>query len=179
MARSYAHVQAVESAENATDRAWPMTPAVGVAPWDSISGQRGASRIIRRETMTRYLWICFGSAVGGGIRYLVSGWTQRALGPSFPYGTLAVNLVGSFLLSAFMYGSIEATWISPTMRLALATGVLGGFTTYSTFNYETTKYLHDGAWWLAGANVTITVLGCLVASFLGWIAARWLLGGRL
>jgi CrcB protein len=129
--------------------------------------------------MTRFLWICLGSAVGGGARYLLSGWTLRLLGPSFPYGTLAVNLIGSFLLTALMYGGIEATMMSPTARLALTTGVLGGFTTYSTFNYETTRYLQEGAWRLAIVNVTVTVLACLAASFLGWMAARWLSAGRV
>lgn len=129
--------------------------------------------------MSRFLWICFGSAVGGGARYLLSGWTLKVLGPSFPFGTLAVNIIGSFLLTALMYGSIEATLMSPNVRLALTTGVMGGFTTYSTFNYETTKYLQEGAWRLAIANVAVTVLGCLVASFLGWMVAKWLLGSRM
>jgi len=127
--------------------------------------------------MTRLLWVCVGSAAGGGARYLVSGWTLRALGSGFPYGTLAVNVIGSFLLAALMYAGVEATAMSPTVRLALTTGVMGGFTTYSTFSFESMRYLQDGAWGLAIVNILITVFGCLAACLLGWTAARWLLAG--
>ncbi len=126
--------------------------------------------------MTRFLWICVGSAIGGGARYLLSGWTLELFGASFPYGTLAVNVIGSFLLGAVMFAGVETTMMSPTLRLALATGVLGGFTTYSTFSYETMRYLQDGAWAIAIGNVLITVIGCLVACLLGWAGARWLVG---
>jgi len=126
--------------------------------------------------MERFLWVCFGSAVGGGARYLLSGWVLTVLGPSFPYGTLAVNAIGSFLLAALMYAGVEVAAISPTVRLAAATGVMGGFTTYSTFSFETMRYLQDGAWGVAIANVSVTVLGCLLACFLGWSAARALFG---
>ena len=69
--------------------------------------------------------------------------------------------------------------MSPNVRLALTTGVMGGFTTYSTFNYETTKYLQDGAWRLAIAHVTVTVFACLAASFLGVMVAKSFLGSRI
>lgn len=126
--------------------------------------------------MERFLWVCLGSAVGGGARYLVSGWVLKALGPAFPYGTLAVNVVGSFLIAGLMYGGVEKALISPTVRLALTVGVIGGFTTYSSFSYETMTQLQDGAWALALLNVLVTVIGCLVACALGWTAARWLFG---
>lgn len=126
--------------------------------------------------MARFLWICFGSAVGGGARYLLSGWMLRLLGPSFPYGTLTVNLLGSFLLGGLMVVGLETAAISPTARLALSTGVMGGFTTYSTFSYESMRLLQQGAWALAAAYILGTVVGCLVACLLGWAAARWLLG---
>lgn len=126
--------------------------------------------------MARLLWICLGSAIGGGARYLLSGWTLKVLGSSFPYGTLAVNLVGSFLVGGLMYAGVEATMMSPTLRLALTTGVMGGFTTYSTFSYETMKYLQEGAWSIAILNVVVTLLLCLAACFLGWGCGRWLVG---
>jgi CrcB protein len=124
----------------------------------------------------RFFWICMGGAVGTGARYLLSGWTLKALGASFPYGTLAVNVVGSFLIGSLMYAGVEARMMPPTLRLALATGVLGGFTTYSAFSYETVKYLQEGAWGLALLNVVATVFGCLAACVLGWVGARSLLG---
>jgi len=126
--------------------------------------------------VARLLWVCLGSAVGGGARYLLSGWALKLLGGSFPYGTLAVNVLGSFLVAAIMYAGAEASLIPPTARLALASGVMGGFTTYSTFSYETMKYLQDGAWGIAALNVLATVVGCLVACGLGWVGAKWLFG---
>ena len=127
--------------------------------------------------MERLLWVCLGSAAGGGARYLVSGWVLQLFGSAFPYGTLAVNLLGSFLLSVLMFAGVEAAAIPPTVRIALTTGVMGGFTTYSTFSYETMRYLQDGAWATAIVNVLLTLVVCLAASILGWVGARWLFGG--
>ncbi|MBI5504862.1 MAG: fluoride efflux transporter CrcB [Deltaproteobacteria bacterium] len=126
--------------------------------------------------MTRFLLICLGGAVGTGARYLLSGWVLQVFGTSFPYGTLAVNTIGSFLLAIIMYLGIEATTLPPTLRLVLGTGVMGGFTTYSTFSYETMKYLQDGAWAVAVTNIVVSVIGCLAACLSGWAAARWLVG---
>jgi CrcB protein len=116
--------------------------------------------------MTRFLWICLGGAAGTGARYLMSGWVQR-LGGTFPYGTLAVNVLGSFLLGVIMRVALTTELLSPTPRLALTVGVLGGFTTYSTFNYETLQYFQDGAWLFAFLNILTTVLGCLIAGAIG------------
>lgn len=126
--------------------------------------------------MDRWLWVSLGSALGGGLRYFVSGWALKAWGPAFPYGTLIVNVIGSFLLSVLMFASIEAEALPPALRVALTTGVMGGFTTYSTFSYETMRYMQDGAWPIAVSNVLITVFGCLLASLLGWTGTKWLLG---
>ncbi len=93
----------------------------------------------------RLFWIALGGAVGTCARYLLSGWALDRFGPSFPFGTLAVNVIGSFLLAGLMYVGVEAGMMQPTLRLALTTGVMGGFTTYSTFSYETMRYLQDGA----------------------------------
>jgi CrcB protein len=126
--------------------------------------------------MSRFLLVCLGGAAGTGARYLLSGWVLRAFGPAFPYGTLAVNFIGSFLLAAIVYLGVEAAVIPPTMRLVLSVGVMGGFTTYSTFSYETMGYLQDGAYAIAALNVAATVVCCLAACFLGWAAARSLAG---
>ncbi len=124
--------------------------------------------------MDRFLFVCLGSAVGGGLRYLVSLWTKRALETGFPVGTFTVNILGSFLIAALMYIGTETTSMSPTLRLTLTTGLMGGFTTYSTFSYETMKHLQDGAWAMALGNVLLTVTGCLVACFWGWTGAKLL-----
>ena|SRR5436190_20716857 len=127
--------------------------------------------------MTRLLWICLGGAVGTAGRYLLGDWLMRVAGPAFPWGTLAVNVLGSFLLGLVMQLALSTDWISPTVRLTLATGVLGGFTTYSSFNYETLRLLEGGSWLLAGANLAGTVAGCLVAGTLGMALGRALAGG--
>lgn len=96
--------------------------------------------------VTRFVLVCLGGGFGTGARYLVSGWALALLGPDFPYGTLAVNVIGSLLLGIIMHFGLTTNLLSPTLRLTLATGVMGGFTTYSTFNYETLRYLQEGAW---------------------------------
>ena len=122
--------------------------------------------------MARLLWICLGSAVGGGARYLLSGWLLKLLGPAFPYGTLTVNLLGSCLMGGLMYAGMEAAALSTTLRLALTTGVMGGFTTYSAFSYETLRLFQDGRWGVAASNVLVHIFGCLLACLLGWLGAK-------
>jgi CrcB protein len=126
--------------------------------------------------MARFLWICLGGAAGTGARYVVSVWLLRALGPSFPFGTLAVNASGCFLLGAIMHAGLATDLLSPTLRLVLATGVMGGFTTYSTFNYETMQYLREGAWEMATLNVSTTLALGLGSGALGVATARWMVG---
>lgn len=126
--------------------------------------------------MTRFLWICLGGAVGTGARYLLSGWLLRAAGPGFPWGTLAVNVTGSFLLGLIMQIALGTDLLSPTLRLTLTTGVMGGFTTYSTFNYETLQYLQRNDWLMGSLNLSVTVVACLAAGSLGLVAGRMLAG---
>lgn len=123
--------------------------------------------------MTRLLLVCAGGALGSGARYLLAIWAARQFGTTFPYGTLLVNVSGCFLLAFLMQVS---TPLNPDLRLALATGVMGGFTTYSTFNYETTAYVRDGAWMAAAANVTVTLAVCFGAGILGAAAGRLVSG---
>jgi CrcB protein len=126
--------------------------------------------------MARLLWICLGGAVGTGARYLLSGWLLRVTGPGFPYETLAVNATGSLLLGLLMEVALSSESVPPTLRLTLATGVLGGFTTYSTFNYETLRLFQQGAWLLGLANLGITVVACLAAGALGLMLGRLVVG---
>jgi CrcB protein len=126
--------------------------------------------------VSRFLYICLGGAAGTGARYLLSGWVLRWSGAGFPWGTLAVNVLGSFLLSLIMTVALATDLLSPTLRLTLTVGVMGGFTTYSTFNYETLQSLERGDWILGGSNLAATVLGCLVAGLLGAALGRWLTG---
>ena len=123
--------------------------------------------------MARFL---LGGAIGTGARYLIALGGPRLLGTSFPYATLTVNVVGSFLLGGIMHVGLTTNLMSPGLRLVLTTGVMGGFTTYSTFNYETMEYLREGAFGLAGLNVAATLLLCLLAGAAGLSLARWLVG---
>ncbi|MCC7382287.1 MAG: fluoride efflux transporter CrcB [Deltaproteobacteria bacterium] len=125
----------------------------------------------------KLLWISLGGAAGTAARYLISGWTASLLGPSFPYGTLMVNVTGSFLLAFLMQLSLTTELLPVTLRLALTTGVLGGYTTYSTFSYETFRYFQEGAWLPGGLNVLVTVTACLIACLLGFALAKWITGG--
>lgn len=126
--------------------------------------------------MAKFFCICLGGAVGTGLRYLCSEWLARALGTGFPFATLLVNLVGSFLLALLMVVGIETTVLSPTLRLALTTGVMGGLTTYSTFSYETLQYLQDGRWGAGIGYLAATVVGGLAACLLGWYCGRCCVG---
>jgi len=126
--------------------------------------------------MQRFLLVCCGGAAGTGVRYLIGVWAGRRLGPAFPYGTLIVNLAGCFLLSLVMHLALGLASFPANLRLALTTGFMGGLTTYSTFNYETSKLIEDGALRTAAINLTATVLGCFVAGLLGLLLARRLIG---
>jgi CrcB protein len=126
--------------------------------------------------MIKFLWICLGGAIGTGARYLLSGWVLTLFGPSFPYSTLSVNVIGSFLIGLINYLGFNRELFSPTLRVILATGVMGGFTTYSSFNYETLQYFQEGVWLLGIINILVMVFVCLAAGILGFFSAKWILG---
>ncbi|EKD41683.1 MAG: CrcB protein [uncultured bacterium] len=126
--------------------------------------------------MNKFILICLGSAAGGGARYLLSGWVLALLGTSFPYGTLTVNIIGSFLIGIIMHLGLTTEMMSPMTRVVLTTGVLGGFTTYSSFNYETVQYLQEGEIIRGVLNILIMVFSCLAAGFMGLILAKRFLG---
>jgi len=126
--------------------------------------------------MARFFWICFAGGVGTGARYLLSGWVQRRLGSSFPLGTLVVNVIGCFLLGIVMQVALSTRFLPADVRIVVAIGLLGGFTTYSAFNYETLVLFRDGAWGLAVGTLFVTVIGCLAAGLAGISGARWLFG---
>lgn len=126
--------------------------------------------------MDRLAWVCLGSALGGGARYLLSRAALNLLGSSFPYGTLTVNVLGSFLVGLVMHVGLETALISPTARIFLTTGVMGGLTTYSTFNYETLTLATEGDWQRATLNVVAMVVACLAAGMLGLASGRAIVG---
>jgi len=125
--------------------------------------------------MLRFLLICCGGALGTGARYLLSSYVAERFGTGFPRGTLLINATGSFAIAFVMVLSLEAGAIPSEMRLFLTTGVMGGYTTYSSFNYETLKLADQGSRDLAALYLGATVLGCLLAGVLGFTAARSLM----
>jgi len=125
------------------------------------------------------LWyVAIGSAVGGVIRYLLGGAIQRALAASFPVGTLVINVTGSALLGFVFRYALETPAVTPEIRALLGVGFCGGYTTFSTFSYETLTLLEDGDWRRAGLYVGVSLLGSVLAAFLGFMAARELIALR-
>ena len=125
--------------------------------------------------MERFLWICIGGAAGTGARYLIALWAAQRFGSAFPSGTLIVNLVGCFAIAGVMHTAAVLSW-SATLRSAITIGFIGGLTTYSSFNYETTRLLEEGAVGSAMLNAVATILGALLAGWFGVLCARLLLG---
>lgn len=120
--------------------------------------------------------VCLGGAIGTGARYATALWAASALGTTFPFGTLIVNVAGSFVLGFLMHIAASSELLAPDLRLMLTTGVMGGFTTYSTFNYETTQYFRESAWAAGVLNIAATVIGCLIAGLAGLALARLIFG---
>jgi CrcB protein len=123
-----------------------------------------------------FLCAVLGSAVGGGVRYLVGLWAARRLGGAFPYATLIVNLTGCFLMAFVMYFATNVAGFSANLRIALTTGFMGGLTTYSAFNYETATLFEGGAARTAMINVGVTLAGCFILGLLGLALARRVVG---
>jgi fluoride exporter len=122
-----------------------------------------------------YFWICLGSALGGGCRYWLSGAVAQRFGESFPTGTLLVNVIGSFLIG--LVAAVTQTegrfLVAPVARQFVMIGVLGGFTTFSSFSFQTLTLMQDGEWLYAAANVLLSVALCLGAVWLGHSAGEF------
>ena len=121
--------------------------------------------------MTRVLLIGLAGGLGTLSRYGIGLWAGKTLGAAFPYGTLIVNVTGCFLIALISRVALSTTLISPTLRLTLTTGFMGGLTTYSSFNYETTNLLRERAWAAGFTNLGLTLGACFVAGMLGLMAA--------
>ncbi|GAB7027745.1 fluoride efflux transporter CrcB [Geotalea toluenoxydans] len=124
--------------------------------------------------MQTVIFIGLFGALGCLCRYYLSGWVYDIVGRSFPYGTFAVNIIGAFLIGLIMEFSLRSTLVSPQLRVGLTIGFLGGLTTFSTFSYETFRLLEDGELLIASVNVLTSVLVCLVFTWLGIAAARYI-----
>lgn len=123
-------------------------------------------------------YIAFGSALGGTARYLLGGWIQSRAGPDFPVGTLVINVTGSFLLGLLYRYAADSAALTPELRAMLTIGVCGGYTTFSTFSYETARLLEDGEFARAGVYIALSVMVSIAAVFFGIAAGRELVALR-
>ena len=120
----------------------------------------------------KYLLIGFGGAIGAVGRYLLQGLVYQFTGATFPYGTLVVNILGCFLIGLIMELSADRFLIDAQLRVFITIGVLGGFTTFSSFGYETFALLRDGELVRASFNVIGSVMAGLAAVWLGFVTAH-------
>lgn len=126
--------------------------------------------------MVMLAYVALGGLLGTVARYGLQGWLQTRAGMTiFPIGTLLINVVGSLLLGFIVRYATGSTSISPEVRGALTIGFCGGFTTMSTFSYETMTLIHDAAYWQTACYVGGTVLGSLAAVFAGTALANRIL----
>lgn len=120
------------------------------------------------------LAIALGGALGAVLRYLVATTVQRVAGPAFPLGTLTVNVVGSLLMGMLFVMLVERAVVGPEWRAAVLVGVLGAFTTFSTFSMETFNLMAEGRMLAAAVNMVASVAACLAAVWLGVALGRQL-----
>ena len=117
--------------------------------------------------------IFIGGGVGSVLRFWISQWVQAKAGPHFPWGVLTVNVVGSFLIGLLGYLLVNQLHLSSALRIGILIGVLGGFTTFSSFSMETISLFNLGLYFQAGLNVLANVIFCLLATGLGlWVAQQ-------
>lgn len=119
------------------------------------------------------LIVFLGGGLGAMARYGLQGLVHRLAGAGFPYGTLTVNLLGSLLIGILMISLEDRFTSSPELRLFLAVGILGGFTTFSSFSFETMALLRGGDFLAGGFNICASVAGCLGATWLGMVVGRY------
>jgi fluoride exporter len=123
--------------------------------------------------MSLYLWIGLGSALGGMLRFALSGWVTAHFGRTFPWDILIINVAGSLAIGFFATLTEPAGrfLVNPTVRQFVMIGIFGGFTTYSSFSWGTLALVRDGEWFRAGLYAVSTFVVCFVAVWLGYLGA--------
>lgn len=122
--------------------------------------------------MLNYILVSAGAAIGGALRFGISSYIQKNISVIFPYGTLVVNVIGSFILGIIMFYLNEKELIGSEFRLFLTVGFCGGFTTFSTFSYETLALFRDSEIALALYNVMLNVILCLAGIYLAYLISK-------
>lgn len=123
-----------------------------------------------------YLWIMLGSALGGGARFWLSTAVAERIGETFPWGTIIINVIGSFIIGFFatLTGPDGRLLVGSTTRQFVMIGLCGGFTTFSSFSLQTLNLVRNGEALNAGVNIILSVALCLIAVWLGYVAAAML-----
>lgn len=121
-----------------------------------------------------FILVFLGGGIGASARYWMQGAVHRMAGAGFPYGTLAVNVLGSLLIGILMSLFEERFVVNPSLRVFLTIGILGGFTTFSSFSYETMALLRDGSFALGLSNISSSIVLCLGATWLGMVLGKLL-----
>jgi CrcB protein len=119
-----------------------------------------------------FLAISVAAIVGANLRHLLSRLAARELGPVFPYGTLFINVVGSFIVGFFVIWTTERVLVDPRWRLLIVIGFCGSFTTFSSYAFETMSYFEQGQWALMLGNILSTNVLCLGGALAGMALAR-------
>ena len=126
----------------------------------------------RNSVVKDFLAISVAAIVGANLRYLLSRLAAREFGPVFPYGTLVINIVGSFIVGFFVIWTTERVLVDPRWRLLVVVGFCGSFTTFSSYAFETMSYFEQGQWGLMLANIFSNNLLCLGGALAGMALAR-------
>jgi CrcB protein len=122
--------------------------------------------------MEKYLFIGLGGFLGSIARFGLASFVQNRTESLFPYGTMLVNIAGCFVIGLLMTLFQERIVVGPNVRLFLIIGILGGFTTFSSFSYDTFALLRSGNHLAAGINVTVSLFGCLLATWAGFFVGE-------
>jgi CrcB protein len=126
--------------------------------------------------MMSYLWVAIGGALGSMARFWCSGFVAQTVGGTFPWGTMLVNVVGSFVIGFFgtLTGPDGRFLVAPDARTFVMVGFCGGYTTFSSFSLQTLALAQEGEWLQVGGNIVLSVVSCLLAVWLGHVAASGL-----
>lgn len=119
-----------------------------------------------------FVIVALGAIVGANLRYVLSRLTAKLMGPVFPYGTLMINVAGSFMVGWFMIWTTERVLVDPRWRLLIVIGFCGGFTTFSSYAFETMAYFEQGQWGLMATNIVANNVLSLMAALAGMALAR-------
>jgi fluoride exporter len=123
--------------------------------------------------MRPYFWVALGAVAGACLRFFVSRLAAKLIAADFPYGTLIINVTGSLILGFFMIWTTERVLADVKWRWLIAVGFCGGYTTFSSFAFESMALFQEGRYLLFAANILLSNLLCLGSTLLGMAAARW------